>query len=222
MHQQRRAPWTLILLTALAAIPATAAPIVVNFDSFTGMGYQPPLAIPAASRLSNQLLATNGVLFSSGSPYVAILNLGIGHATSGTNGIGGSTVDGNLTYSTASPITISFWDPQHTANAATTDFVSIKGDLASTPGVSATLSAYNLQNQLINSVLHNDAPGQVWSISAAGIHSVVWSGVNVVDNVGGAIALDDLTFNPVSAPEPSTIGLVGLAFLVPRRRTLRQ
>ena len=50
--------------------------------------------IPAADTLSDQLLHTDGVEFRSGSgvPYIAVVTLGLGHATSGTNGIGGMSL----------------------------------------------------------------------------------------------------------------------------------
>jgi hypothetical protein len=208
----------LVVLPSVSARAVT--PIVIDFESFPGMGFSSGFPIPVASRLSNQLLATDGVLFSSGAPYVPVLNLGAGHAVSGTNGIGGSTAAGTLTYNSASPITISFWDPQHTANVATTDFVSVKGDLDSIVGPSATLSAYGLQNQLLGSVFHIDAPGQDWTISAQGIYSVIFSGVSIPDGTAGGIALDDLTFNPVTVPEPGTIGVMcfGVALASKRRR----
>src|SRR5438270_11558640 len=99
----------LMLIVANAARGVT--PILVNFDSFTGMGFDSGTPIPVASRLSNQLLAADGVLFSSGAAYVPVLNLGVGHATSGTNGIGAATAANTLTHNINSPIPIPFWDP---------------------------------------------------------------------------------------------------------------
>ena len=59
---------------------------------------------------SDQFLSTLGVSFSSGSPYVAAVGLGEGHATSGINGIGGTTPGGFLTYDGVFPI-IATGDP---------------------------------------------------------------------------------------------------------------
>src|SRR5438067_842749 len=144
--------WTLAALCVLPTFASAVVPVLVDFESFPGMFLESPTPIPVASRLSNQLLSTSGVLFSSGSPYVPVVNLGAGHAISGTNGIGAATAAGTLTYNVSSPITISFFDPQHTSVPATTHFVQVKGDMDPVVGPSATLSAYNLQGQLITSV----------------------------------------------------------------------
>jgi hypothetical protein len=116
---------------------------------------------------------------------------------------------------------------------ATTDFVSVRGDLDAIVGPSATLEAFDLQGQLIGSIFHTDAAGETWSISAPGIHSVKWSGVAIPDGTAGGIALDDLTFDtlvpappvvPPAAPVPGAVslGLLGAAFVPLARRYCRR
>jgi hypothetical protein len=65
--------------------------------------------IPQSARLYDQLLSS-GVVFTSGSSYVSVIRLGQGHATSGVNGIDGSTPDGRRE-DPSSPIVISFFKP---------------------------------------------------------------------------------------------------------------
>ena len=80
--------------------PTNGELVTVDFESLTGMTYMPGNAVPAFARLSNQLASAQGVIFSSksGAPYVAVVELGYGHATSGRNGIGGVTNDNTWLY----------------------------------------------------------------------------------------------------------------------------
>jgi len=175
--------------------------------------------IPPEARLSDAFLLTHGVRFSSGSPYVAVVDLGIGHATSGTNGIGGSTPAGVLTYDRQFPIVVSFFDPSDPSTPAVTDFVSVRGDLLGS-GLLVTLNAFDIAGHLIASFTTTDDGGETLSVSAPGIHSVQFLGTN--DTAG--VALDDLTFNRVT-PAPCTLnveasspdGTLNLAFEVGTR-----
>ena len=170
------------------------------------------VSIPVASQLSDQYLSTLGVSFSSGSSYVAVVNLGQGHTTSGFNAIGGSTSGGLLTYDAGFPIVATFFDPNDPATPATTDHVSLRIDFAATSGRNVTLNAFNLHGQLIDSFVTPDIGGATLQVSALGIHSVQFIGTT--DSTGAAV--DDFAFNPVVAvPEPSIISLllVGVAAL---------
>ena len=201
---------------------ASAVEIVLNFDDLSGMNFDAGPPIPTSSQLSSEYLSSFGVLFSSGSQYVAVVNLGAGHATSGTNGLGGSTPEGNLTYSSTYPITATFFDPSNPTVSATTDFVSLHGDLAGFPNQSVTLNAYDISGQLIASVTVVDIGGETLSIAIPGIHSVQFLGS--LGDVPG-VAVDDFTFNSVTpVPEPSTwammiLGFAGVGFMAYRRRS---
>jgi hypothetical protein len=212
-----RAGWTLVCLLALA-LEAGAA--TIDFESLPGMP-NAIVPVPAVSQLHDQFLSSLGVSFSSGSPYVAVVDLGLFHATSGINAIGGSTPGGLLTYDAASPIVATFFDPANPATPATTDFVSLRIDLVPTSGQNVTLNAFGLNGQLLTSFVTPDASGATLQVSAPGIHSVQFIGT--MDNTGAAV--DDFTFNPVvPVPEPSTIllllvGGAALCCAVQRRGT---
>jgi hypothetical protein len=199
---------TLVCTLALA-LQASAA--TIDFEGLAGMD-NAIVPVPAASQLSDQYLSTLGVRFSSGSPYVAVVNLGLFHTTSGINGIGGSTPEGLLTYDAMFPIVATFFDPNDPTTPATTDLVSLRIDFAATSGLNVTLNAFDLHGQLISSFVTPDVGGATLQVSAPGIHSVQFIGTT--DNTGAAV--DDFEFNPlVPVPEPSTICLllVGAAVL---------
>jgi hypothetical protein len=170
---------------------AQEPPIVINFDGLSAMPFsdiQSP--IPPNAQLSDAFLFTQGVRFSSGSPYVAVVDLGVGHATSGTNGIGGSTPTGALTYDRHFPIVVSFFVPSDPLQRAVTNFVSVRADFQG-EGQPITLNAFDVDGNLITSSTTADVGGATLSVSAPGIHSVQFLGTQ--DE--GGVALDDLTFN---------------------------
>jgi hypothetical protein len=151
------------------------------------------------------------------------VELGAGHATSGVNGIGGSTDAGNLTYDMAFPVTASFFDPTNPSVQAVTDFVSVRGDMIGHSVASPTLFAYDVNENLIGSDSVLDTGGQTMSVNVPGIHSVRFIGFAQPDTGTGGIALDDFGFNEVTAvPEPGTgalfAALAGGWAVLPRGR----
>ena len=115
------------LLLSMATVGAQ--PVTINFEGFSGMRFDSGFPVPASSQLSNQLLLSQGLSFRSEStPYVAVVNLGVGHATSGSNGFGGADPSGNLSYTT--PIRIEFFLPGSSGTPAATEFVSVRNDLS--------------------------------------------------------------------------------------------
>jgi hypothetical protein len=198
-----------LVLVLLAAADLEAGQIVLNFDELPGMNYISGNPIPQSSQLSDHYLSTYDVLFSSGSPYVAVVDLGTSQTTSGTNGIGGSTPLGILTYDRKFPVVAEFFNPSDPSQLAVTDFVSVRGDLVGS-GLPITLNAFDINDKLIDSFTTNDTGGVTLTVSAPGIHSVQFLGTMDQDGV----ALDDFTFNtvgPLSAiPEPSSMVLVGI------------
>jgi hypothetical protein len=161
--------------------------------------------IPPSAQLSDAFLFTHGVKFSSGSPYVAVVDLGVRHATSGTNGIGGSTPKGALTYDRNFPIVVSFFDPRNPSRRAVTNFVSVRGDLQG-EGQSITLNAFDVDGNLIASFTTTNVRGATLTVSTPGIHSVQFLGTHLGTHDEGGVALDDLTFNNVT---PSGLNDVG-------------
>jgi hypothetical protein len=182
-----------IALLCVGMTNSQASTVTLNFDSLPSMDYFSGAPIPAAAQLSTQYLDTYGVSFTSVNPYVAVVNLGVGHATSGTNGIGGSTPVGILTYDRQYPIIATFFSPSHPHATGITDFVSLRGDLAGS-NRPITLNAYDVNHQLIATFTTLDVGGATLSVAAPGIHSVEFLGT--ADTFG--VAVDDFTFNSVT------------------------
>jgi Dockerin type I domain len=186
----------LLLLTAASRVLATS--VIVNFDDYASVGLSlmpnsPGAPVPLASQLSNQYLASEGLLFSSTSNYVAIGSFG---TSSPPAGIGGVASNGDLSYD--DPTKITFFLPG-TSTPAVTDSVSITGDPDGIPTQPATFSAYDINGVLIASFTKFDIGGtnNIWTVSSPAIHSVVFSGGNQGEPYGSGtgIALDDLTFD---------------------------
>jgi len=194
----------LVTFFSFAAL-AVRGDVLIDFEGFTAMGNSPGAAVPAASQVSTQFLATDGVLFESGSLFIAAVNLGVNHATSGSKGIGGVTAAGTLSYST--PIDAEFFLPGDPATAGVTDFVSVRGDQHGVGGL-VTLQAFDIHGLLLDTNTQLDSGGPTLQISTVGIHSV--SFFSATANV----AFDDFTFGPVrAAPEPSSAASLGSGML---------
>ena len=222
----RRSFYLIAGLLLLFYVPAEAAPIIINFDSLSGMPNSPGTSVPVANRLSDQLVSTTGAVFSSAVGYAAVVDLRLGLGGTTTSfplTIGGVNAVGNLSYGT--PVLISFFDPAHPTVLGITDFVQIRGDTAPNPsGATATLEAFDLAGLLLGSVTANDsAAGLTLTFTAQNIHSVRISQNSAAGSpFDGTIGLDDLSFNPVQpVPEPSSVLLLlSGAFLCLRRRSL--
>lgn len=182
----------------VASVPATGLSTLIDFEEFYAMNYLSGYPIPEAARLSDQLAITDGIIFSSGAPYVAVVHCEPDCATSGVNMIGGSTPDGILTYERQWPVIFTFVDPQNPGVPAATDFVSVRGDLWADSGMDVILNAYDVDGALIDSDQEFDSGGVTLTVTGAGIHRVEFLGSH--DWCG--VALDDLTFNPVTPPTP--------------------
>ncbi len=71
-----RAALFFLLVIAASEVEAEAATIL-NFDGLpSSTAFKNGSAVPAADQLSNQYVGTNGILFSSASPYVGVVNVG--------------------------------------------------------------------------------------------------------------------------------------------------
>jgi hypothetical protein len=166
--------------------------IVLDFESFGAMTFISRSTIPPSARLSDAFLLTDGVRFSSGAPFVAVTENGVGHAPGGKNGIGGSTPDGKLTYDRAHPVVARFFDPKNPSVPAVTDYVSVRGDLWGS-GQTIVLNAYDLDGKRIGSATVVDDGQSTMKIEMPGIHYVEFLGTE--DDAG--VSLDNFTFNPV-------------------------
>jgi hypothetical protein len=209
----RRTAVTAVL--ALAAGTAQAQ-TTINFDSFAAVPLNTGTPVTAASQLGSQLLGL-GVRFSSFSNYVAVVNLGVGHATSGANGIGGVTAAGTVSY--AAPIRITFWDPANSATQGITSFVRIRGDRIPVSGT-VSMRLFDPLGILLSTVTVPDAVGATLSYTGVNVHSVEFTSTN------SQVAFDDLEFGPITAvastlppdaaivPEPSSMALLGAGVLL--------
>lgn len=196
------------ILCCMSATFVNADIVTINFDELPGMENVPGTLVPGPSQLSDQLLAVTGARFSSDSDYDAVADHSPFPTPSLPNVIGGTTTNGELSYGT--PVVVTFFDPANNSVPAITDFVEIRGDLELISDATATLGAFDINGQLIDSVTANEsAGGIVLSISANGIHSIRVS----QDSSGGGpfdgtIGLDDLRFEMVAAiPEPNSLAI---------------
>ncbi len=206
---------TIALLASCSAI-GQSYDHTIDFESFPGnLRLTQGQIIEPASRLSDQLRSTLGISFSSGAPYVGVLALGLGHATSGVNGISGSNSNNQVDYTAFNPIDFRFWDPNNVTVASGTNSFSVRADnLAS--GQAMSLTAYDVNNNILSTWTGIDGAGTLMTVSSASsdIHRVRFVGNN-------RTALDDVQFNTVAAvPEPGTIIAmgVGIAGVLRQRR----
>jgi hypothetical protein len=205
-------------------VTAAQAATTINFEGIgTPMTNSPGSAVPSGAQLGNQYQATLGPVFTSGSAFVALVNLG-GGTTSPTTGIGGTSA-GNLSYGT--PFEIEFFLPG-TSTPAATDSVSLQLDTLPLGSGTVTMQAFNLSGTQLGTITVTDIgppPSAPLALNIPGIHRVV------VSETSATVAFDDLTFNPLTeatvAMVPTLsdyallalIPLVALVAAMPRRRT---
>lgn len=141
------------------------------------MSNSPGASAPIGARLSNQYLASDGVSFSSGAGFAAVADHGYPDLTpSKPNIIGGTNADGTLDY--AASITASFFTVANPLVLATTDSVTVLGDLHGLGSGTVTLSAFDYLGNLLGvATATDDKPlgtGPVSTLNLAGIHSVTF------------------------------------------------
>lgn len=211
-----RKDFLLSFATFLIPVSVHGAEITtIDFESVPEVspvnGFLNDTPVPPTSRLNTQLLAAYGVRFRSEAPnpgYVALIGLGGGHATSGSNGIGGVNTHNDIRYGV--PTIISFFDPTSPNVAAVTDFVSIRADLFDDGGP-LSLEAFDIYRNLLATDSAVDVGGPLLSVQVPGIHAVR------LFDVGGTVGWDDLTFSTLRpVPEPSTwlLALIALGAIV--------
>jgi len=197
---------------------------VITFEEagLVAMGNSVGAVVPFGAQLSNQFLASNGVSFTSGAGYAAVVDHGFPSLTpTKPNLIGGTSLGGTLDYSAT--IGASFFTTANTNILATTNFVSVLGDLFGLGSGTVTLNAYDYLGNLLATTSDVDSyplgTGPVLSITATGIHSVKFFGSS------GTVGFDNFEFGELTAavPEPSTwammiLGFAGVGFMAYRRR----
>ena len=181
----------------------TWAETMIDFEGLPGSGFFVGSAVVEESRLARQY-EDMGVLFRSGSKdYAAVVRLGNRHATSGENGICGVTDDDKVTYAGEYPIVARFCMPSDPTFLATTDYVSVRLDMACTSWETVYLKAYGPTGTLIDLASIQDTSGGTLSLSAQGIHEVHLIG-------SGSSAFDDFAFGNLSlAGDLNSDGTIG-------------
>ena len=216
---------SLAAILALGTVSgAASATTVLTFDSHAAMSNAPGSPVPIAARLGTDYLVSNGVLFSSGGGFAAVVD----HVPGCTpctptipNIIGGTNANGVLDYSAA--ITASFFLPTNTSQMTTTNFVRVLADQYPLGGGTIYLEAYDLLGNLIGSTSAADVGpiGTVidLSISANGIHSARFYSDNAT------VGFDNFEFGTLAGavPEPSAwamlvIGMGGIGAAMRRRQ----
>jgi hypothetical protein len=138
-----------------------------------------------------------GVLMAN----TALVNLGFGHATSGTNGIAGISAIGTVDYS--SPVIFTFVDPLNNTLPWVTDHFAISTDQAGGSLNTTTVSGYDIVGHLLGSVSHLETDGSVTlELQGVGaIHTIIVDST-LMNHLSGGVGLDDARFGLVSAPTP--------------------
>ena len=220
----------LIAVLAFSFISSAHAAIITFEEvssGLTAMSNSVGSTIPTNSRLTNQYLSSNGVSFTSGAGYAALVNHGSGNPSASVpNIIGGTTAGGLLDYN--APITISFFDVANPSNKAVTNAFAIQGDWFPLGFGQIFATAFSAEGVLLGSTSDTDnkvfgVSGPLLQFNYTGIHSVIISGDN------GTVGFDQLEFGDLTTatvatvPVPASLVLMmsglGLLGFSARRRT---
>lgn len=163
--------------------------VTLDLSQFSGMTGAANAIVPLGSRLSNQLLYTKGILFSSGAPYAAIVNVGSTVAPIGSTALMSVASNNRLSLDGSLPVRGEFFSPNNGISPAVTDSISVQADKTAGPGT-ATLKAYGLDGSLLATQNSADFGGETLSISIPGIHRWEFTG-------DGTIYIGNIQFNQV-------------------------
>lgn len=198
---------SVVIVSFVSSVQAALITFEELPNGLTAMTNSPGSTVQASSQLSNQYLASNGVSFTSGAGYAALVIHGSPTA-SNPNIIGGTSSSGTLDYLV--PITISFFDVSDTSVKAETDFFKIQGDWHPLGLGEVFATAYDATGQILGTTSDTDdkvfgVSGPVLQFGFDGIHSVEISGNT------GTVGFDNLEFGVLTpVPEPSVLALMGL------------
>jgi hypothetical protein len=175
-------------------------------SGLVAMSFLEDTAVTPQSRITNQY-GNLGILMSN----VALVDLGVGQADSGTNGIAPISSTGTIDYGSAA--TFTFVDPSNSSAPGVTDYFAIMTDRDGGSGNTTTVSGYDINGKFLGSASSPDIGGVTLQLQNIGqIHSVVVKSTLINHNSGG-IALDNVQFGAVmlaaSNPPPPTQPVAG-------------
>ncbi len=200
-----------VILASLAGAVRANGVTTIDFETVPGVTPTPSYfqlsEVPLESYLSDQLLNQYGVWFYSETPNaaaVAYVDLGEGHATSGSYGIGSIDTQSRIDYSI--PLMASFFIADNPTQAAVTNVVGIMADQASCCET-LTLEAYDYQGNFLAATTATAIPGGTsLELTHPGIHTIR------VLQESASVAWDDLSFGELRpVPEPSSWALAVVA-----------
>ena len=206
--------FALAVAIAGLTLPASAS-VVLDFegplpDGLVPTSYIQGAPVPVSARVTDQYLPF-GVRIAD----AALVQLGVGHAASGANGLAGISASGTIDYDQA--VTFSFFLPGDGGTAGTTDLFAYSPDLGGGSGNIITISAFGVDGALIGQVQFTESGTFATPLTISGIgqfHKVTVD-QTLYDRTSGGIGLDLVQFGDVAAavavPEPATLTLVGLA-----------
>jgi hypothetical protein len=167
-----------------------SALVTLDLNPLAGMPNIANAVVPLGSRLSNQFLYTDGILFSSGAAFAAIVNVGSSVAPAGHNAVMSVAPNNRLSLTGTYPIRGTFYSPSNGTTPAVSDYVSIQADLIGGTG-NAVLTAFGLDGSVLATRSAPDVGGESISVSVPGIHR--WEFVG-----DGTIYLGNIRFGAVS------------------------
>ena len=186
----------------------------IDFNSLPGMTDAPGSLVPAFARLSNQFLASQGILFASdsGSPYVAVVSLG-----GGNNAIGSVDAGGLLAYDAG--FHVDFFLPSDPSVPAGTDQFFARFNARGMIGRIAELEGFGLDGNYITSDFSGTVKqGNEGTVGFGPFPSppeepALFHSIRFASGPPFEVAWDDFRFSqPVTpVPEPSTLAVIGLA-----------
>ena len=187
-----------------------------DFEDMNAGNYTQGSNTDYSTRLGDQYLALRGIRFNSldtDFSSVAVIRLGLNHATSGYNGF--TAIDENGKVDQGGAIEFTFFVPDtDTTNPrvpGTVDFFSMLGDLKGAWSQNALISAYDIDGNELALISVNDSGGAEFTLSVPGMHQIIFWGSPFTRDTGSyGIGLDDLTFGQIvpavpAAPAPVTL-----------------
>ncbi|MCA2701868.1 MAG: DUF4347 domain-containing protein [Microcystis sp. M179S2] len=164
----------------------------VSFWQFT--------SVPSTAKITNQY-APSGVLMSG----VALINLGLGHAASGVNGIGGIGSESSVDYD--APLTFQFVSSVNSSTPAYTNYFAISPDLWGGSGNNVKITAYGFDNTILGVTTYTEtgnlSPSTPIEIQNVGkIYKVVVD-ASLAFVGGGGIGFDLVKFEVPTVDAPT-------------------